>query len=594
MNSQKPARSSVQPAPIRREGNVRIAEVGSRKMSEDPQVKVLKEYQSQAITDPFKDNYAATGGNAQVIEPPYNLAALSRIPRENSMLRQCIDAMVTNVEGHGWRLEYVGPEGGEDTPAALQERADLERLLYYPNPDHNLTEMRERFRRDFETLGNAYLEVSRDAAGRVNMMAHIPGETMRLCWKDPKKVKVKMTVILPGGKVEVRHFNRKFRVFVQRVGNQTVYFKEFGDPRVIDPKTGKENAELKADDAATEVLHRSLYHPGSAYGAPRWINQMPSILGSRQAELTNLDFFQENAVPAMAILVSGGTLTNATLDAIENQMMAVRGREAVNRVVIFESTADTEAAGADGAVQPPRIELKPLSGERQKDGLFLEYDNAASTKIRSSFRLPPIFVGKADDYSHATAKASYQVAESQVFGPERRRSDDVMEVVMSTYGNRFWEFRSNPPRITDPDDIVKALTAFEAMGALTPNVVIGLANEYFDLNIPTVASAWGDWPFTIVKGVAQRGQLIGMEEISKPLPAPVAPVPPSGEPDPDKPQGGAPDGEGTPDGNEGDKDDEGDDGLAPTQKSVEEFRQKLEMYLSVVRSMRAENERVES
>ena len=39
--------------------------------------------------------------------------------------------------------------------------------------------------------------------------------------------------------------------------------------------------------------------------------------------------------------------------------------------------------------------------------------------VWSSFRLPPIFVGITSDYTRATASESREVAEEQVFEPER-------------------------------------------------------------------------------------------------------------------------------------------------------------------------------
>lgn len=219
----------------------------------------------------------------------------------------------------------------------------------------------------------------------------------------------------------------------------------------------------------------------------------------------------------MAVLVSGGALTQSSMDQIESHITAIRGRQSYNRVLILEAQGDPEASSEDGDIHPPKLELRPLTGDQVKEGLFLEYEKTCSSKIRSSFRLPPLFVGLSEDYTHATAKSAFSTAESQVFGPERAKSDDV-------WNNRiflgrkltYWNIRANPPRITDPSDVVEALTAFTTAGALTPNIVIGLANEYFDLDIPEVEREWGDWPFDIVKFVAENGRLKGLEDIVDP------------------------------------------------------------------------------
>lgn len=488
----------------------------------------MKAATSTQIADPFKDNYlVTTEGELSLVEPPYNFAVLNNLPHENAMLRQCVEAMVTNCEGHGWRLEYVGPEDQEESAAAVAEKQAIEDLLFSANPDMTIDEVRARVRRDLETLGNAYLEIGRDTEGKVVMVAHVPGATVRLTNKEQGLTPIEVELPREGANRKVK-MQKRFRRYAQRIGTNTVYFKEFGDPRKISPKTGREDPALGEEDTATEIIHLTLYAPGSAYGIPRWISQLPSILGSRQAELTNLDFFRENAIPALAVLVSGGRLTGTSLDTIETHLSGVRGRQSMNRVVVLEALGDSDAGSEDGTIPPPRVDIKPLAGERQKDGYFLEYIRECAKFIRSAFRLPPIFVGQSEDYSHATAKASYQVAESQVFGPERRTIDDVWNTkIIRTVGGKYWEIRSNPPKITDPEEVIEALKAFSEMGALTANQAIDLANEYFDLEIEQIAEEWGNLPFEMATSLLASGRLKGMEKWQE---APQAPVGPDGKP----------------------------------------------------------------
>lgn len=508
----------IPPKYDRPQGTRRQRNVVARYGQEDPQIAALRALQSQQIDDPFRDQVGviAEVSGLRVLEPPFNMNALLRMPRENNMLRQCIDAMVTNVEGHGWRLEFVGQEGQEETPAAKAEKIALENLLDVPNDDHSLQELRERVRRDLEHTGNGYIEVGRDQRGRVTFVAHLPAHLVRLTVKDVEPVPVRVTMPREGEAAE-QTVTKTFRRFVQLVGTRRVFFKEYGDPRPINPSTGRVDVGLPIEQQATEVVHLTQYAPGTPYGVPRWINQMPAILGSRQAELTNLDFFKENAIPAMALLVSGGMVTQSTIDEVEEQFKAVQGRRSMNRLLVIEAHGDEEAASQDGTIPAPRLELKPLQNDRQKDALFQTYDHNNMSKIRSAFRLPPIFVGLAQDYTHATAKTSFEVAESQVFGPERARMDDVWNSkVLGTYNPQFWAFRSLPPRISDPTDVISAVTSFNEVGALTPNVAIGLANDFFDLEIPSVEAAWGDLPFSLVESLVQQGfTLEGMDLVAE-------------------------------------------------------------------------------
>lgn len=495
--------------------------------------KALKEFvDSKQIEDPFNASYGvATASELTLFKPPYNMGSLLRLPRENDMLSQCIAAMVTNVAGHGFGLEYIGPDGQKDSAASKKERARLEGLLNFPNEDATLREVIEREKNDKETLGMGYFEIGRGEDNLVSMISHLPAHTMRITQRDEQPTSY--TIMLPrNGKMEAVTIQKRFRRYVQINGSDKRYFKEFGDNRKISPLTGKVDNSLAFADSATEVIFDPIYAPGEVYGLPRWLSQLPSIMGSREAELVNLAFFRENAIPAMAMLISGGFLTADAIESIENHFAGVRGRDSMNRIVVLEVEADNRMASAEGTLTVPKVDLKALQGERQDDALFLKYGEAAQNKIRSSFRLPPVFVGGSSDYTYASAKVSFEVAESQIFGPERAQTDDIFNnKILASYKPKFWAFKLQPPKITDPAEVIAAITAFDEAGGMTMNTVIAMANDYFNLDMPTVTDEWGDWPFAIVKQLAINGSLKGMDVIADVTQATVvAAQPGSGKP----------------------------------------------------------------
>jgi len=53
------------------------------------------------------------------------------------------------------------------------------------------------------------------------------------------------------------------------------------------------------------------------------------------------------------------------------------------------------------------------------------------------------------------------------------------------------------------------MNAFEQLGAMTANIAIGLANEQFGLDIPSIEEPWGDYPFAVVKALAAQGKIKG-------------------------------------------------------------------------------------
>jgi len=504
-------------------------------------IREVKSYQSNQLLDPFSNDYNLSigGSTFSIIKPPFNPNTIRRLPNENNMLRQCIDAMVTNVESYGYRLEYVGEEGSEDSKEALAEFQRLTSILNQPNDEYDLIELRERVRKDLETFGYAFIELTRDGLGDVVMFYHVPAYSLRLTVKELEPTDV--TVYLKrNGKNVATKVKKHFRRYVQEVNNKKIYFKEFGDPRSISPKDGKERP-LGTTEQATELLMFSIYDPSTAYGMPRWINQLPSITGSRESELTNLNFFKNNAIPAMAVLVSGAALTTDSFNAIEEHLNGTKGRDSMNRVIVLEALSADSDTQMDEHLPTPKLDIKSLVNERQSDGLFQQYDEACQNKIRSSFRLPPLYMGHSQDHTRSTAEASMVVAEVQVFLPARNKMDEVFngKILLSQNDTpKYWRFRSNAPRIVNPETILTALKQLDSVGALTPNVAIGMANELFDLNITSIPQEWGNYPFGVVMELVKQGTLAGIEEL-------LIPVVPQDNTKDKLPEGGFPDPEVT-------------------------------------------------
>jgi PBSX family phage portal protein len=464
--------------------------------------------------------YLAAGGTGglSIVQPQYNLQRLADMVQISNILRQCIESYTVNIDSYGGVLEYVGPEGGMKKPAAQAEKAELEAFIAGCSAEFSFTELRTMHRWDKETLGFGTFEVTRAQNGKVAMFDHLPSITIRRTTKDKTPVEIEVLVPETGDNGIVKYrktaMKRHFCRYVQSAADgRKTYFKEFGDPRPVNPKTGAVDASLSIEDQATEVLCLGHYVPGSTYGLPRWLGQVPSILGSRESEMVNLNFFRENAIPAMAILISGGALTAESFETIENYITALKGQKAMHRMIVLEATADDMTGSTDHAQSAPKIDMKPMISERQQDGLFQDYDQKSQQKVRSSFRLPPIYAGRAEDYTRASAQASMQTAENQIFGPERMAFDDMFNSkILRTFQPRYWRYKSYGPPLNEPETLSRMLAAFETTGALTPNVVIKIANRMLDVQIEPIKEEWGDMPFGLTLDALQSGAKVkGLE-----------------------------------------------------------------------------------
>ena len=239
-------------------------------------------------------------------------------------------------------------------------------------------------------------------------------------------------------------------------------------------------AALKAakpdDGPATELLHFAIHSPRSPYGVPRWVGTLLSVLGSRQMEEVNFLYFENKSVPPMALLVSGGRISEASVPRIERFIEEnLKGKANFHKILILE--ADGAGTGDGGRA---KIELRPLTDAQQQDALFQVYDERNIDKVGSAFRLPRLLRGESKDFNRATAESALRFAEDQVFQPERDEFDFLMNrKVLADMGLRFWRFRSQTPVTRDPERMTEMVERLVRVGVLTPEEGRLLAGDIY-------------------------------------------------------------------------------------------------------------------
>jgi capsid portal protein len=271
---------------------------------------------------------------------------------------------------------------------------------------------------------------------------------------DP--VLVTKTIMRGGKEVELQMYERERR-FMQRVGNTNLYYREFGTTRQLDKFTGEwETASnvIPPERRATELIYFDV-NPDTRgpYSVPRWINQLPSVVGSRKAEEQNLEFFDAGGMPPAIIFVQGGTLAKDASDQLRAYLSGKNKNR--NRAVVVEAQSSSGSLESAGNVQ---VRVERFGAERANDAMYANYDQTAEEHIRIGFRLPPMFLGRAQDYNFATAVVSYMVAEEQVFKPERVEFDErINKTILKALGIKTWELRSKPITLKTVEDKMKAL-----------------------------------------------------------------------------------------------------------------------------------------
>ncbi|MFH0899999.1 MAG: phage portal protein [Pseudomonadota bacterium] len=473
------------------------------------------------------DDQATAFAAAGALVPPYDPEALCLVLEHSNSLRQNVDAYATNIDGFGHRLEpaidfeaedasrrvadcialerLAAQDRGElaaDAPAeptaeeiavrkheleilARAEKARLESFFDFCCFDHSFVDLRRRTRQDLEVTGNAYWEVLRNNRGEVARLVHVPSQSVRLLPLDPQPVEVEERVRISPVSYEMVTARRRLRRFVQIQGTERVYFKTFGDPRVVSKRSGGVFGDVAAllrarpDDApATEIMHFAIHSPRSPYGVPRWVGTLLSVLGSRQMEEVNYFYFENKSVPPLAVLVSGGTLAESAVPRIERFIEEnIKGKQNFHRMLILEA----DGAGGGSSETRAKIELKPLTDAQQHDALFQEYDRRNIDKVGSAFRLPQLLRGDSHDYNRSVADAQLLFAEDQVFQPERDEFDYLINrKLLADMGIRFWRFRSQTPVTRDPERLTNMVEKLVRVGVLTPEEGRLLASDIFN------------------------------------------------------------------------------------------------------------------
>jgi PBSX family phage portal protein len=466
------------------------------------------------IEDEFTNLYFTTEStNNLFMQPPFEPTALINLVQTNNTLGQCIEVMEVNVDGTGH--EFVKSDDKVEMDAT--ELKNVKSLFDEPYPLHSFVKIRRRLRREVESVGYGYIEVLRNLGGDIMGFRNVSTHTVRMVKLDAP-VLVTKKMMRGGVEVDMQMWERERR-FAQRVSQSTmVYYREFGSSRKVSRSTGaweKEGELLKPEEYATELLMIGL-HPDvkSPYFVPRWVNQMPSVVGSRKAEEQNLEYFDSGGMPPAIIFVQGGTLATDASNQLKNYLSGKNKNK--YRAVVVEAQSSSGSMESAGSVQ---IKVERFGGEKANDALYQVYDKNAEERVRMGFRIPPLFLGKAADYNFATAVTAYMVAEAQVFLPERKLFDELFNsTILKAMGVKTVKLKSKPITLKDVANQIQALTL--AKDAITPESLIVNLNAVSGLNLEAKPPAPAGTPV---------GPGLVMGPAGHPIEAPVKPLSPAEE-----------------------------------------------------------------
>jgi PBSX family phage portal protein len=474
---------------------------------------------------------------SSILNPPYDPKLLYAIFENSNLLLPNIDAYAANIDGMGFRftgkldltkqdikehikdaiwedslitanqeLENISEEQISDKLSEIKRRQKIEIVkakAFFNNctKRKSFINLRKITRKDLEVTGNAYWEVMRDSSGEIQYLKRIAPSSVRITGLSKETRKFRIYRSLSSLTVEELEVQQKSRSYVVQVGNKNFkYLKEFNCIDLISSETGgyfkdekeykSKNIRGKLGDPGNEIIHFSLDENLSPpYGNPRWIGALPDILGSRNVSLYNYSWFEEGLSSPVAVLVSGGSLSDDSFKRIKEMITGSKGVDNAHKILIIEATS-----GDIDQKNTPTIEIKDL--EPMDEANWQDYDANNDQKVGKQFRIPDIVRGSTQDtYNRATAEAALSQCDTQVFAPIRKEFDYfINRQLMPELGFKNIQFVSNGYSSTDIEKLGKLIINFVKERIITISEARTIAEKVFNSEFSPIEGNWGDFP----------------------------------------------------------------------------------------------------
>jgi len=321
-------------------------------------------HSSEQIKD--SDIFGSLYNTGKIYEPVVKLNQLVDLLYSNFIHYRCINQKVSDVVGQG----YLITSGNSEVDEAQKENIEkIEALFKSPNSSNEtFSEILKKFWNDYEALGQAYLEISMDKEKIPVALWHAPAQTMRICVGDT--------------------------FYVQIINNKKKYFRKFG---ITDKQTEKGISDLNIQAGELSehfVFSMHNYSPKDVnYGVPDYYPVMSSILLDKYRGDFNISFFENNAVPRYAVIVTGADIKGDVENAIKAYFQSHIKGQAHKTLVI--SVGDKEVT----------IKFEKLAVEMQESSFRLLHQDALYD-ICLAHGVPPRWVGIAEKGSLGGSKES--------------------------------------------------------------------------------------------------------------------------------------------------------------------------------------------
>jgi len=377
-------------------------------------------------------------GIFDVVEPQYNLVALSKIYELSGPNFAAINAKAANTVGLGYDLvpapdvmikmeDLTGDELAKVRKNLARAKTRTIEWLESRNDDDTFTDTLTKAFIDRESTGNGYLEIGRKSNGEIGYIGHIPAATMRV--------------------------RRKRDGYVQIVNGRAVYFRNFQDTETANPIT--------TDARPNEIIHLKTYTPTSTYyGVPAIVAAKNAMAGNEFASRFNLEYFENKAVPRYVFWLKGAKMSREAEERLfEFFQGSLRGQS--HRTVVIPIPPDTPES---------KVEMKMEAVEASiQDSSFNNYKKSNVNEILMVHRTPASKVGSSEG-GLAASRESDRTFKEQVCRPAQDSIEKKINRIINEKTDIF-RFEFKELTLTDEETQSKIDERYLRMKVIVPNEV---------------------------------------------------------------------------------------------------------------------------
>ena len=307
----------------------------------------------QLPEDPFAGQYIGQQGDV-FVAPPFSLEQLVFLAETHPTHGSAISQKTADTVGGGWF--WTDPTGLQEKGKPVLELDEKFKALA---GEGTMLETLTAAWLDWETVGQGYIEIARDANGKVRNLYHVPAHTCRTA---------------PDGK----------RIAQIRNG-RTVWFKRWGlknpdgtpnkTELTIDGQWVRDPASNKKQRANELLVFRSHSRRSSYYGIPEWVSSIGWVALALAARDYNILFFKNKREPRWLIMLTNLEDDGGDLMEDLKQAFTVDLADPHRNLVV-----PIEGEG--------KIEVKKMS-EEMTEGSFERLILRCDNEILVAHRVPP-------------------------------------------------------------------------------------------------------------------------------------------------------------------------------------------------------------